>query len=528
MKSKLSKVLLISGLVGVVTVGAAGLISVEGAKSKSNTTIPESVSIEGISVAGMSQDEAKEALAGVVDAAGATVFTLKAGDNTVECSGSDLGITSNESEVITQALNYGTEGNILERYVAQRNLKSGKSKDFELTYSLDKNTVTEYIENATEQLNDEAVDGTLSHENGKFTYVEGQSGYCVKVDDSVETLRKYVNEEWDGKDAEVELDCEVTEPRGSKDALSKIKDELGTYNTSYAGSDWGRKTNIEVGSSKVSGTVLYPGDEMSVADKLGKQDAEHGYAQAASYENGEVVQTYGGGVCQISTTLYNAVIRAELEVTERHPHSMMVGYVSPSEDAAIAEGAKDLKFKNNLDSPVYVEMIADGATLYASIYGQETRPANRTIEFESEVISRTSPQTVYVADPSMPIGTQSRSGSAHTGYKACLWKVVKVDGAEESREKFNSSSYRASNVTIAVGTGSADPEAAAQMGAAVASGDASSIAAAASEWNDAAVAQRAQEAAPEGEEQAPAEGEAPAEAPAETPAEAPAEEVPAE
>ena len=148
------------------------------------------------------------------------------------------------------------------------------------------------------------------------------------------------------------------------------------------------------GCSKIDGSVIYPGETFSVYEAVSPFDAENGYELAGSYENGTTVQTYGGGICQVSTTLYNAVIRSELEIVERYNHSMLVAYVDPSADAAISGTAKDLKFKNNLDEPVYVESYVSGSTLTATIYGHETRPSNRTIAFESETTSQTDPVVI--------------------------------------------------------------------------------------------------------------------------------------
>lgn len=98
---------------------------------------------------------------------------------------------------------------------------------------------------------------------------------------------------------------------------------------------------------------------------------ENGYALAGSYENGQTVQTYGGGICQVSTTLYNAVIRAELKIVERFPHSMTVHYVPRSADAAIAGTHKDMKFKNTFDTPIYIEGKANGSTITFTVYGKK-------------------------------------------------------------------------------------------------------------------------------------------------------------
>ena len=107
--------------------------------------------------------------------------------------------------------------------------------------------------------------------------------------------------------------------------------------------------------------------------------------------NGLTVDTYGGGICQVSSTLYNAVILAELGVAQRQPHSMLVDYVKPSQDAAIAGDYKDMKLENTTDAPIYIEGYMSGGNITFTIYGKETRPANRSIKFVSETLSTTDP-----------------------------------------------------------------------------------------------------------------------------------------
>ena len=130
---------------------------------------------------------------------------------------------------------------------------------------------------------------------------------------------------------------------------------MGSYTTNYKDSGQNRCDNISNATSKINGTLLYPGEEFSVYEAIGPLDAANGYELAGAYENGQTVESYGGGVCQVSTTLYNAVILAELEITQRSNHSMIVSYVKPSMDAAIAGDYKDLRFVNNRDIPIYIE-----------------------------------------------------------------------------------------------------------------------------------------------------------------------------
>ena len=197
---------------------------------------------------------------------------------------------------------------------------------------------------------------------------------------------------------------------------------------------------------------------MSVYDKVAPFNAENGYRLAGSYENGTTVQTYGGGICQVSTTLYNAVLRAELEVTERQNHSMTVHYVELSEDAAIAGTEKDLKFKNNLDNPVYIEGKTTGSSITFTIYGKEYRDKNRSIEFVSETTSTNGPSEKRVNDSSLEEGKTVVESSGRTGYTAKLWKVIYENGKETDRVQVNSSTYMSVPKVVRVGTKKPEPE----------------------------------------------------------------------
>ena len=171
-------------------------------------------------------------------------------------------------------------------------------------------------------------------------------------------------------------------------------------------------------------------------------------------------------------------------MTERSGHSMIVNYVDPSADAAIAGEYKDFKFKNSTDAPIYIEGYANGSTITFTIYGQETRPSNRKVSFVSETLSTTDAGVKFEAS-SDAVGTISRTQGAHQGKSARLWKVVTVDGVEQSRDIFNKTTYKASPAIYSVGVSSSNAEAVSAMKAAIATQDESTIRAAAAQWKNA-------------------------------------------
>jgi len=376
-----------------------------------------------------------------------------------------------------------------------------EDKVYELAYKADSQKISQMLEENAQTLNTEAKDGSLARENGSFRVIPGSQGVSVNVEESTKIIEEYFSKEWKGEASSIEVAADVVEPRGSEEELGKVKDLLGGFHTSYGTSSAGRAKNVQNGASKINGSVVYPGDSFSVYEAVSPFDAENGYELAGSYENGTTVETYGGGICQVSTTLYNAVIRAELDITERFNHSMIVGYVDPSADAAIAGTYKDLKFTNNTDAPIYIEGYTQDMVLYFNVFGQETRPSDREVIFESETLSTTDPGVQYQASGGHPIGYISQKQSSHVGYTAQLWKIVKVGGVEQSREVFNKSTYKASPRIVVVGTASANPEAVAAMNAAVASQNQGAIEAAAAQWNDAAQQAAAQQAAEQAAQQ---------------------------
>ena len=228
---------------------------------------------------------------------------------------------------------------------------------------------------------------------------------------------------------------------------------MGSFTTSFADSGSERKHNIQHAASMINGTKLAPGESFSTSSTIGPITEENGYQTAGAYQDGKVIDSVGGGVCQISTTLYNAVLAAELEVTEREEHSMTVSYVDVARDAAIAGDYKDFCFVNNTDDTIHIEGWATGSELTFQIWGADTKKKNgRTIEFETVILEEYEPgEPVVTEDDSKEADYYHEEQSAHTGYKAELYKIIYQDGVETERVKINSSSYEASPAYVVVG-----------------------------------------------------------------------------
>lgn len=434
-------------------------------------TILEGIYISDLNVSGMTKEEAEREVEAMVDNMKNAVVTLKVNEeHSVEITPSDIGLTWKNTNVVEEAVNLGKQGNIVQRYKAIKDLQYG-TMVFDLDIAVDKNLLAQLIQEQCSVYDIPAQDMTLVRENGAFQITGGQTGIEVNVAESAKAVEAFLTKEWDYKDAQVALVIQETQPRGTKEELSLVKDVLGTFTTSYSTSGSSRSANVANGCSLINGTVLYPGDEFSTYDTIKPFTEENGYKLAGSYLNGMVVESLGGGICQVSTTLYNAVLLAELEVTERYNHSMIISYVKPSMDAAIAESSgKDFKFVNSTEHPIYIEGHTENKNIIFTIYGVEYRDAGHKVRYESEVLKTTQPETEkIIASASQGVGFINVQ-SAHIGYVAQLWKIVTENGTEVSREVINESTYNVSPRTATVGVNTDNASYAARIQEAIASG----------------------------------------------------------
>ncbi len=436
-------------------------------------TIEQGVYIGGIDVSGMTAEEALAAVNAYVEEVKTKSITLVGPKGNVDLTLEAMGLTSRADAAVQEAVAVGNSGNLIARFKALKALEK-ESYVVELGFAIDKQSVGEVLYNKSSKINIETIDNGLKIQNGKFVYVPGQAGNEVDIVTAVNELSEHIGTDWElavVENDEFTLTSIVSQPRGTEEELAVVKDLLGTFTTNYKTSGWGRAKNVENGASKINGTILYPGDELSVYELVNPFTQANGYELAGSYSNGETVESFGGGICQVSTTLYNAALKAELEITQRYNHSMIVTYVDLSADAAIAGTYKDLRFKNQYDFPVYIEGVCKNRNITFNIYGVETRDANRKVSYESVTLEVRDPLTEFTLDPAQPIGVFRQTRSEHIGYSSELYKIVTVGGVQQSRERVNRSNYQASCRKVTIGIAGATPEQINAINAAIATGD---------------------------------------------------------
>lgn len=291
---------------------------------------------------------------------------------------------------------------------------------------------------------DEAGDIYVSPGNDKVTVDEKEARAIIK--------------EHSAPGETYEIPAKVEKALHTTDELTEalFRDTLSSYQTSFATSDSNRSTNVTLASKSINNKILLPGEKFSYNGTLGKRTPEAGYKMAGAYANGQSVQQYGGGICQVSSTLYNAVMLANLKVDERTCHMFKVGYVPLGRDATADYGTVDFVFSNNTEYPIKISSYVTGSKqIVCDIIGTKTE--NFSVSFETTDVSSVPFSTKRVDDPSLPEGTEKYSERGSDGARCKVYRIVSVDGVEVSRTLEASSYYMPHNATLLVGTKKAEP-----------------------------------------------------------------------
>lgn len=230
-----------------------------------------------------------------------------------------------------------------------------------------------------------------------------------------------------------------------------FKDLLGQAVTYYNPAEANRTVNVGLATLAINDTVVLPGQTFSFNRVVGERTAEKGYKPATVFQNGGMQEGLGGGICQVSSTLYVASLYAEMDQISRYVHAYKVSYVDLGMDATLYYGSLDYVFRNNTDEPIRIVSKASNGTLSVSIYGKETRASNRTIKFKSVVLETYEQTMKYVEDSSLEPGTEKKVRSGMPGYKVELYKQIYVDGALQQEVKINTSKYSPYNGLTYVG-----------------------------------------------------------------------------
>ena len=421
-------------------------------------TIPNGVYAKDIDLSGMTEEEATTAINEYVDTLKKKKITFTTDKNKDKVTLKKLGISWKNKEIASDAVELGYHGNLISRFKELSDIKKDK-KVYEIETSIDEEKLKKYVKKTIQAYDKEPQEPKITRKDGKFKITKEKNGVTVDVDKTIQAVQEALGKDWDGEDVKVKTVCEIAKPEHNSKSLKVIKDELGTCTTTYSSGQRGRTQSLELSASRLDGTIIYPGETVSVSELMGPRTKEGGYGSAIGYYGNATSDTIGAGICQTASTLYDAALYAELGIAERHNHSMIVHYVKYSMDSTIYAGSdykhpsKDLKLKNESEYPVYIDSYASGGRCRFTIYGKETRPKNREVKYISKTLAEKWPTEItYINDSSRLVGYTSVKQGAFPYVKSTLTKVVYVDGKETERTVINTDKYNSSNKKVIRGT----------------------------------------------------------------------------
>lgn len=283
--------------------------------------------------------------------------------------------------------------------------------------------------------------------DGRFLYVPSTVG--VSID---KTLCESILTKNKTNDMPYDIPVKITYPKKNLQFFSDnyIIDNLGSFSTVYNSSNIPRSENIRIAASKINGYLIEPGGEFSFNKVVGKRDEQSGFKTAKVYQSGEVVDGVGGGICQVSSTLFNAVLYADLEIVKRTNHSMPVTYVSVGRDATVSYDYIDFAFKNNKSYPIRIDCFADNGSITCSVMG--INEDNKTVEITTEIIKKIPYGTKIKKTSALYEGKSNVLKAGQEGVRVNTYKTVSINGVKMNRQWVCESYYAPVDALVEVGT----------------------------------------------------------------------------
>lgn len=449
--AKKKNTLMSAGIITIVVIiGIIGYaFSVNNRVNSWENKIYPGVSVYGVDLSGLNKEEAisllNEKLSGLIMDKKLDVIV---GDKKIELSYKEIQPKYDTEAIAEEAFNYGKSEGMFSKNSL---IKKKKSNNIDIKISYDEEILKTFEEKVKSEVNINPKNAKIEINSGNIVIIPEVSG--KKIDE--EELHNKLVENINGDPTNiVELTFELKEEQAKikEDDLKKITGKISGYSNSYRDTGDGRVRNMQIAAETVNGTIVMPGEEFSYNALIGDTTPDKGYEKANTYVGNKIVPDYGGGICQVSTALYRAAMRANLRSTERANHSLTVSYSEPGLDATVAYGVVDYKFKNSYDFPIYIQGYVGGGSVSFSIYGNVESMEGKTYELVNEVHEKYNPEVKYEDDSTMDEGTEKVVVNGMPGYKASSYQITYKNGVEVSRDFIATDVYLTTDTVIKKGT----------------------------------------------------------------------------
>ena len=401
-------------------------------------TVYPGISVGGIDISGMTEQQAEDHIMDIV-AKKMESYVVSISVDSRTWPGS-LPSSNNAQQALDLALQYARTGDLESRYNAITALREAP-KDFALEYKVDPSLLPMLIDTIGEELDYDAIDATVvdfDRESKAFIVTDEVEGRRLDR----EGLRSALSLAVEAGEYPIHLTgtLHVVAPQATKEQLSGRNKLLSTFTTTAA-TDSKRNSNIRLACDSFNGSLVMPDEIFSLNEKTGLRSTAKGYQDAGAIKNGKLVPEPGGGVCQVSTTLFNAIVRSGVEIVERNNHSYPISYVPRGMDAMINYPGQDFKFKNTTNSPMYILTSFVDQKLTIEVYGEPLLSEGEHIDLRAETTATLSPgATDYIYDSSLYAGVEQEERAARTGYRVTTY-IQRYKGEEMVEEKELFKSY---------------------------------------------------------------------------------------
>ena len=362
---------------------------------------------------------------------------------------STLGAKYDIDKAIQQAISYGNDMNMFQKYKA---IKNPVDKQIHLKFEYNDKSVDKILLQMAKDTNKKVVNATITMiGNGQFAVTDDVIGWQLESDKLKSTIKGKINGILSDDAISLVAPVKEIKPKITAASLRTINSRISGFNTNFASSTEGRATNIDLSTNSINGTLLMPGDVFSFNEIVGERTAVRGYQTAGVIIGDKLEQGLGGGICQVSSTLYNAMLSTAIVSVERIHHTISSGYIPKGQDATVDYGNLDYKFKNTFKYPIYIQGYLAGKNVYFNIYSNSTL-AKRTYEIVNEISETTEPKTETVQDATKYEGQNEIVKTGYAGFKVIVTRKTYENGNLINTEIINKDTFNVINGIIKVGT----------------------------------------------------------------------------
>ena len=373
-KSKAKKYTII-GLVAIICVLGIS-INYFNKKYIYTDVIAKNIFIEGIDVSNLTKEEAINYINENITPSD---IQLNYDGETNIISPDEIDLKYNTSEVVDEAYNYTKTDSYFENIKRFFDLNKN-IKNLEIKSLYNENKLSEKIQSISESINVDMENAKVYiSDSGNISASSATIGKELDIAATKESIYDAIK----NKDYKaIDLKVNIKQPKISTEAAKSVNTLLAEFSTKFSTNDSNRVTNIVLSAKATSDVLLMPGEEFSYNNLTGKRTKSNGYKDAPVIINGKLEQDVGGGVCQVSSTLFNSVLYSGLDVTSRRNHSLKSSYVSIGRDAMVSDGGSDFRFKNPYSHPVYIKNTVSNGVITSKIYGNASDKKNISIKVE--------------------------------------------------------------------------------------------------------------------------------------------------